>query len=783
MTKAHRRLVNPFLILFLLIFGFPTQAEDTKEAEAAHSLERYERAQYFLNAKQSKVYEAYITANWIDDGETFWYEKDGVKAKEYFLVIPNKKLKKPLFDRQKLALALQKSTEEKIDSDHLPITIKKYDHQAQSLEFSYLEKSFVYYLNEGVLNDAPDTFLPSPTESLSPDGNWVAYVKEYNLFVRNVDSDEETQLTFDGLKHFAYGTNTESSLYHISQTRGQWPIPPVLAWSPDSSKILTHQLDERKVVSTHLLQMTDVGKSLRPIIHTYKYPVPSDTNVPLAYPIVIDVKEKVITKLDVPPFISTTVTPLDKVETRLWWDEASQSIEALWQPRCLKEIKYYQINPNNGNARLMITESSDSLVAVNAFLFSKPNVRRLSSGEFIWFSERSGYGHLYLYDHNKALKNAITKGDYVVRDVLYLDEGKRQIYFTASGKEKGRDPYFINFYSVNFDGSNLTLLTPENADHKIKLSPNNKFFISNNAWSGEPVSILRDISGKFIMNLEVSDFSAWTNKGWQWPERVEMKAADEHTKTYGLVFKPTHLDSEKRYPVIDDIYPGPQMTRAEIGYDWPVNGGLRHQSALAELGFIVINMDGRGTPLRSKAFLLHAYNNLGFAGGLVDHVSGIKQLAASRSYLDIDRVGIFGHSAGGYASARAILKFPDFYDVAVSSAGNHDSEGNISIWMDTYMCSEGLNENKAHSNIILAENLKGKLLLMTGDMDDNVHPSQTINLVDALIKANKDFDFILIPNANHSSSRHPYFMRKRWDYFYKHLLGKTPPKNFELKTN
>ncbi|MBO6794408.1 MAG: DPP IV N-terminal domain-containing protein [Balneolaceae bacterium] len=745
------------------------------------SLEDYQRAQYFLSSTLSPVYEAFVSPNWTSDGEAFWYEKKGVKLTEYFLVEPQNKSKKPLFDRGKLAQKLQELSSDSINIYQLPIRNLSYDDEIGSLQFRYGNNLYAYDITNNHLEALPEPYAPLPTESLSPDGSLVAYVKDYNLYIREVDNKEEIQLTFDGEKHFAYATTTETNLSYVTSIRNNWPVPPVLAWSKDSKKILTHQLDERKVESTHLLQMVDTDESLRPMLYTYKYPVPGDSIIPLAYPVVIDIEQKKITKLDIPPLNSISASPLEAWNKRIWWHSSGEFIEALWQDRFYNEIEYYLINPDDGSADLLVSETSKSLISPNLNIFSNPNVKYLVSGEFIWFSEKSGYGHLYFYGKDKQLKNSITSGEFVVREILFVDEVNRQIFFTATGKEDNIDPYFLQFYKADFEGKNLELLTPDKADHKIKLSPNQKYFISNNAWNGLPVSVLRDIDGNHIMDLENSDFSAWTDKGWRWPERVEMLSNDGETSIYGVVFKPSNLNTNAKYPVLDDMYPGPQINRNyHIGFDGPISSLIRHQSAIAELGFVVANIDGRGTPFRSKEFLNHSYNDLGSAGGLDDHVSGIIQLSDKYSYIDTSRVGAFGHSGGGYASTRAILEFTEFYDVAVSSAGNHDSRGYTSIWMDSYMGKADSIAWKDQSNASLAQNLKGKLLLMTGDLDDNVHPSMTINLVDELIKANKDFDFLLIPNANHGSSSNPYFFRKRWDYFYRHLLGKEPPMNFKL---
>jgi len=765
-------------ILIILSWGTFAQNQDSTP------LNDYQRAQYFINPNQSKVYEAYVSPNWINEGAAFWYEKKGIDIKEYFLVDPKNKSKKPLFNRHMLAQRLQVSVKDTIDANDLPIRNLKYDYATGRIEFRFRDKYYTYNNSLNILDTLPDPYEPLPTESLSPNAKFVAFVKDYNLFIKEVATNQEIQLTYDGKKHFAYATTTESNLHYISDIRSNQPVLPVLEWSPDSRMILTHQLDERMVASTYLLQMVDTDESLRPILYSYKYPVPGDSIIPLAQPIVIDIEKKRIIKLDIPPFIATAATPLEAGNKRIWWSNSGDFIEALWQDRCWNEIQYYLITPNDGSSELLISETDTSLVFSNVFIFSDPNVKYLNSGEFIWFSEQSGFGHIYLYGKDKHLKNAITSGEYVVRDILWIDEIDKQVYFTATGREENVDPYFLNFYKVDFNGKNLKLLTPENADQKVKLSTNHSYFISNNAWNGLPVSIVRDVAGNHIMNLESSDFSSWISKGWQWPERVKMFADDGVTETYGFIFKPTNFEKNTRYPILDDVYPGPQINRVKfVGFDGPVSRSLRHQSAIAELGFFVINMDGRGTPFRSKKFLNYSYNDLGFAGGLVDHVAGIKQLSEQWSYIDTTRVGVFGHSGGGYASTRAILEFPDFYDIAVSSAGNQDSRGYISIWMDNYMCKKDSMLYFDQSNVSLVNNLKGKLLLMTGDLDDNVHSSMTINLIDALIKANKDFDFLLIPNANHGSVANKYFIKKRWDYFYKFFLDKESPADFKLEIN
>lgn len=772
--------------LYLLISLVSILLFENIFAQENSDLKTYQRAQYFLSPSKSKIYEAYVTPNWIGKEGVFWYVKDGIEKKEYFIVDPNFKTKNHLFDTDKLAETLFSITGDTIDSNDLPINNIKYDHSGQKIEFEYKEIQFQYEIESNQLDSLNRNYKPSPSEKLSPDGKMVAYVKDYNLYVRELNSMEEIQLTFDGKRHFAYATITESNLYFATITRYNLQLSPVLSWSPDSKKILTHQLDERNVSSTHLLQMVDTDKSLRPKLYTYKYPVPSDTILPLAYSLVIDVEKNKMIRLNTPPFISVAATPLERIFIRIWWSQSGKTIEALYQDRCWNEIDYLLIDPETGQSKSLLKESGESLVFPNLYIFAKANVKYLDSNEFIWFSESSGYGHLYLYDKAGNLKNDITSGEFAVREIVAIDEENENIYFLANGKEENVNPYFVNFYKVSFDGKDLELLTPEKGNHRVHISPDNKYFVSNNSWDVLPYSVLRDTEGNFIMELEQSDFTAWLEKGWKHPETYKMIAADGKTEIYGILFKPSNFEETNKYPILDDVYPGPQINRVGIFLDrkQPFSTRLRKIFSLAELGFLVLTMDGRGTPFRSKEFLNFSYNNLGVAGGMEDHVIGIKQLAERLPYIDTTRVGIYGHSAGGYASMRSILSYPDFYDVAVSSAGNHDQRGYISIWMDNYMCKNVDDNFEEQSNMNLAENLKGKLLLMTGGMDDNCHPSQTIGMVNALIKANRDFDFLLMPGTNHGQSiNNPYFLRRRMDYFYQHLLKRNPPVNFKLDLN
>jgi dipeptidyl aminopeptidase/acylaminoacyl peptidase len=405
------------------------------------------------------------------------------------------------------------------------------------------------------------------------------------------------------------------------------------------------------------------------------------------------------------------------------------------------------------------------------------------SNEVLWFSERDNWGHLYLHDLQTGReKGAITNGDGNVTQLLHVDEKKRLLYFIAVGREKGRDPYFRHLYRIGFDGKNLQLLTPADADHDVTLSPSGRFFVdSYSKPDAPPVAELRDADGKLILTLEKADISRLLATGWKPPTPITVKARDGSTDLYGLMFKPTALDPSRKYPIVNHIYPGPQ-TGSVGGRTFSAARG--DAQALAELGFVVVEIDGMGTPWRSKKFHEAYYANMG-DNTIPDQVAGMKELAQRFPWIDIDRAGIYGHSGGGYATATAMFRFPDFFKVGISEAGNHDNRVYEDDWAEKWQGllkanPDGTTNYDNQANQLIAKNLKGKLLLAHGTMDVNVPPYNTLLVVDELIKANKDFDLLMLPNRGHGFGNEPYMVRRRWDYFVRHLLGAEPPKDYQL---
>jgi dipeptidyl aminopeptidase/acylaminoacyl peptidase len=613
----------------------------------------------------------------------------------------------------------------------------------------------------------------NPNEVVSPDGKLAAFIKDWNLWVRDVATGKQTQLTTDGVKDFGYATDN-AGWTHSDRA--------VLVWSPDSKRIATFQQDQRQTGDMYLVS-TNVG---HPRLEAWKYPLPGDANVTMIQRVVIEVDAPKVTRLKMSPDQHRS-TQCDDISCEGGWDDVYWSADG-------KTLAFVSTSRDHKKANLRIADASTGDVrdvyeeTTNTQFESGQggtSWRYLSgSNEIIWFTERDGWGHLYLYGTDGKLKNQITKGDFAVWRITDVDEAKRVIYFMAGGREKGSDPYFGHFYRVNFDGTGLQLLTPENANHDITLSPNGKYFIDNYSTPNTPnVAVLRDMTGKKVLDLEKADVSRLAATGWKAPTPIVVKSRDGAYDLYGLMYTPTNLDSKRKYPIINYIYPGPQG--GSVGSRSFSASRSDHQ-ALAELGFVVVQIDGTCNPLRSKKFHDACYGNMA-DNTLLDQIEGMKQLAAKYPYIDLDRVGIWGHSGGGFATAAAMFRYPDFFKVGISESGNHDNRNYEDDWGERYIGllvkdANGKDNYENQANQTHAKILKGKLLLAHGTMDDNVPPYNTLLVVDALIKANKDFDLIMIPNARHGyGSASYYMMRRRWDYFVKNLLGMDPPKEYELK--
>jgi dipeptidyl aminopeptidase/acylaminoacyl peptidase len=532
------------------------------------------------------------------------------------------------------------------------------------------------------------------------------------------------------------------------------------------------------------LYTTNVG---HPTLKAWKYPLPGDKEIPMITRVIIDVNEPKVIVLNVAPDphraslsddISSSGT-FDDVD----WSEDGTQLAFLSTSRDHKQEKFRIANAITGEVRevfeeTVATQYESGQGAINWKYLPKTN-------EIIWYSERDDWGHLYLYDAMTGkLKNQITKGNWVVLRVVRVDEKNRIIYFIANGHQK-ENPYFSELYKIGFDGKGLTLLSPGAGTHSVSFSPSQNYLIDTYSKPDvPPVTVLRDMNGKQIVELERMDVSRLKTKGWKPPMPFSVKAHDGKTDIYGLMFTPTYLDPNKKYPVIDYIYPGPQG--GSVG-SWAFNTTRGDNQALTELGFVVVLIEGTGNPDRSKSFHDMYYPNMS-ENTLPDQVAGIRQLAAKYRYMDTTRIGIWGHSGGGFATAAAMFRYPDFFKVGISESGNHDNRNYEDDWGERYIGlltkdASGKDNYDAQANQNYAKNLKGKLMLAHGMMDDNVPPYNTMLVVEALEKANKDFDLVIFPNSTHGYGTYsPYMMRRRWDYFVKNLLGAEPPKEYQFET-
>jgi len=623
-------------------------------------------------------------------------------------------------------------------------------------------------------------------EFISPNGQLAAYIDNYNLWIRNIKTKIKTQLTFDGKKDYGYSTN------NAGWTKSDGPV---LKWSPKSDKIATFKQDARGVGEMYLTT-TNVG---HPELQAWKYALPGDVKIFEIERIIIDLKanNKIIKLKMKNDFQRSTTT--DHIAGR-----GGELLDAQWSKDGTK-LAFVSSSRDHKEAHLQIADAKTgnitSIFKENAETYYESGVRSenwkvlFETNEFIWYSEKDNWGHLYLYDlKTKKLKNQITNGDWLVRGLMHIDPLSRELFFTAGGKEKG-NPYHVYLYKVNFNGSSLTCLTPEFGTHAINASPNwNYFTTTYSTTTNPPVTVLKNRNGEKIVELASGDISELEKNGWQKPIEFSVKARDNKTDLFGIMYVPSYYNESDKYPVLNYIYPGPQS--GSVG-NYSFRVARRDYQALAELGFVVVSVDAMGTPGRSKSFHDAYYGNMG-DNGLPDNITAIEQLSKTYKAMDISKVGIWGHSGGGFASTAALLRYPDFYDVAVSSSGNHDNRNYEADWGEKWHglltpleidSQDGKSEYDAsksnydiQANQLLVENLKGKLLIAHGMLDDNVPPSNTMVVVDALIKANKDFDLILFPNKRHGyGDMSNYMTRRKWDYFVKHLKGLDPPKSFTFE--
>jgi dipeptidyl aminopeptidase/acylaminoacyl peptidase len=763
------------LILLLLLVAVPLTAQQPRQLTA----EDYARAERFLGAHTAPLVSGMgMRPTWLQDGR-FQYRSSVADGARFLMVDPSRGTRTDAFDHIRLATALATASGEAVDAQRLPFQTFELAEDGGSMTVTVRNRRWRCNLQQYTCIPAePQVGRQAPANSsTSPDGRWAVFIRDHNLWSRDLESGEETPLTNDGVEDFGYATDN-AGWTHSDR--------PILTWSADSRQIATFQHDARGVDNMYLVS-TNVGS---PRLEAWRYPLPGDS-------VIFRISRVIIRQgPDGRPSVVRLQMPVDAHRSTVSDHVACSGgslCDAQWYPdgshlafvsssRDHKTAWFRVADARTGEVRTLFEERMPTHIGDAAFDEGMWRVLP-ASNELIWWSQREGWTHLYLYDlRTGRLKNRITSGEGNVGSIVHIDERARAVYFMGAGKERGRDPYFQHLYRVGFNGRGQTLLTPENANHFVSLAPDGRSFVdSYSTPDTPPVTVLRRIDGRMIETLERADISRLTATGWKPPTPVTMKARDGMTDIYGLMYTPTALDSTRRYPIVNYIYPGPQSGSVGSRSFSPARGD--HQ-ALAELGFIVVQIDGMGTPGRSKAFADAYYGRMG-DNTLPDQIAGMRELAARYPFIDLERAGIWGHSGGGFATAAAMFQHPDFFKVGVAQSGNHDNRNYEDDWGERYhglLVSSGGTDNYANeANQTHAANLRGKLLLAHGAMDDNVPPYNTYLVVDALIAAGKDFDLLIFPQARHGyGAANSYMMRRRWDYFVRHLLGSEPPVEYQI---
>jgi len=742
----------------------------------------YERAAKMLGDRTGPLVDHMVSgASWLDDGSLVYREQAEGKTRA-LRFDPATGKTAPAFDAKALADAMNAAAGGKgrpVQADKLPpMKVKRNADGSLTLTSLFGGNAFRCEVTACTAVAQAKAKSGSEPGAASPDGSREAFVRDWNLWLRDVASGKETQLTFDGKPDYGYATDN-AGWKHTDNA--------VVVWSPDGSKLATFQQDQRKT-STMTLVDTGVGA---PKVEQWKYPFAGDADVTMIERVVVDLSgaKPQIVRLQMPPDQHRSTCADDVVCNDGWedvqWAKDGKTLAFVSTDRGHKSAQLRVADAATGKVRDVYKETVATQYQ-SAPALDSVNWRYLpESNEFLWFSQKSDWGHLYLHDLATGKeKRQITSGDWNVTQIVRLDPASRTLWIRGVGHEAGRDPYFVHLYKVGMDGGDVQLLTPENANHAVTLAEDGKHFVDvYSTIDTAPVAVVRDGDGKQVAELARADLSRLKAAGWVAPESFTVKARDGKTDLYGQMFKPSNFDASKKYPIVTYIYPGPQVGSVRSRSFMAAHGD--HQ-ALAELGFIVIAVDGMGTPLRSKSFQDAWYGNM-VDNTLPDQVAALKQLAAKYPWIDATRTGMWGHSGGGNATVAAMFGYPDVYKVGIAESGNHDNLTYEDDWAERY---HGLLEKKAdgstnytgQDNAPKAKNLKGKLFLLHGLMDDNVPPQSTLQVVDALMKANKDFDLLLLPHARHGFGADSYYvMRRRWDYFVKNLLGMEPPAQFELK--
>jgi len=773
-------------------FAGPADAQDPSLTRA--DIER--AAQFYPDAERTLVRNAAPVPNWIAGTDRFWYRHEIDGGYRFVTVDAGTGTAEPSFDHDAMARTLSSRLDKPVTPTQLPIVAFRYADDRQTVIFTSGDTQFICIPADARCDTEPAP-ATDPAAAGSPDGKRAVFQRGHNLWIRDLASGGERPLTTDGSSDFPYSYTAFRTTY-VEERRGTAkPTYPGVSWSPDGRYILAVRSDRRGVKTGPYVVEYLAPDAPRPITHQIAIPTPADAPETPYSLVLIDMADGSIVPVDGGALGFHDYAPYWAIVGEPGWNMRDGELYLVTATRDSRAIGVVAVNLETGSSRTVLEERGDHYLNLNPFDYHVPNVRLLAErGELLWWSERSGWGHLYRYDAKTGvLKNPVTQGQWGVFDIVRVDERAGIVYFTAGGKEAGRNPYYRHLYRAKLDGRDLRLLTPEDADHVYsnfpvrglnghddvpvrRFSPSGRYFVDSfSTVSQPPRTMLRKANGAIVAKLVDADAGALLATGWKPPERLVAKSADGKHDIHGIMLKPTNFDASRRYPVIEQIYGGPQVSFAPQGFTDTLGGRASYMQALAELGFLIVVQDGRGTPRRSRDFHVAPMKDEdSFA--LADHVAGIKTAARSRPYMDLDRVGITGISFGGYASARSILLFPDFYKSAVSIAGPHDYRTMISsISVERFFGVPGT-DGDAYArvdNLHLADRLQGKLMLIAGEIDQNVPFNQTVALSDALIKAGKEFDLVLVPNAAHDVGYHPYAIRRLAGFFLRHLKQQDPP--------
>ena len=796
-----------------------------------------QKANYTLAARfspkklEKMIFSLAVDPHWLKQSNKFWYTYETSEGKQWTIVDPLKNEKKAMFNRDKLAAELTSIIKDPFDGQHLPVDSIKFIKDENWIRFEVkstieinkeeevkknkeedIKKDtkpekikkvfyFEYNLVTEQLNELVGFKKPKRKPNwanISPDEKTIVFGRNYNLFymdkanyekaLKNEDDSSivEHAITKDGEQNFswhsesAYGGGGETNV-DIEKNKNKRKAVYAL-WSEDSKHIAITKVDNRKVKDLWVINSI---ADPRPTLETYKYWMPGEKEAPIDHLMIVDMAAYSYKEINVSLFKDQDIAVWNKtnnVNTRddehkpSIWLGTNDKLYLSRTSRVLKKIDQCVVDINTGAVKTLVEESLNTYVEIQ-----KPGILK-NSEEFIEWSERDGWAHLYLYDKEGKLKNQITQGPWHIEEVISIDEEKRIVYFSANGKENvngslKEDPYYLHLYKVNLDGTGLQLLNPGNFDHSFSMNDKKNYFVNTSSRiNSTPTSTLYSTDGKKLMDLETADLSSLFAAGYKYPETFKVKADDGITDIFGVMYKPFDFDSTKKYPIIEYVYPGPQTESVNKSF----SKGMDRIDRLAQLGFVVVTIGNRGGhPARSKWYHNYGYGNLRDYG-LADKKATIEQLADRYSFIDRDKVGIHGHSGGGFMSTAAMLVYPDIFKVAVSNAGNHDNSVYNRWWSEKH---NGVKENISDKgdttfsymidkNPDIAKNLKGKLLLIHGEIDNNVHPSNTIRMVNALIKANKRFDMLILPTQRHGfGDMNEYWFWKTADYFSINLLG------------